>query len=200
MSWVCSIERITRRLFRCLIAQLRLTPRANVMRTARASRISIRGFICILLLARLCANRVPLCSDMNLMASRLIALALLVLFVCTLQGQTPTKTTEPQGGVSTGAARDYKTKRTVDVTDPSAPVVFTDVTDKTPLRTFVHRSGTPQKNYIFETPSGAVALLDYDGDELLDIYLLNGSTVPALQGKEKPPRSGALSQSRWLEV
>ena len=122
--------------------------------------------------------------------TRPVALGLmLVLFVCTLQGQTPPKTSEPQGGVSTGAARDYKTKRTVDVTDPNAPVVFTDVTDKTPLRDFVHRSGTPQKNYIFETPSGAVALLDYDGDELLDIYLLNGSTVPALQGKEKPPRS-----------
>lgn len=114
---------------------------------------------------------------------------LLVLFVCTLLGQTPTKTTEPQGGVSTGAAREYKTKRTVDVTDPNAPVVFTDVTEKTALRDFVHRSGTPQKNYIFETPSGAVALFDYDGDELLDIYLLNGSTVPALQGKEKPPRA-----------
>ena len=117
---------------------------------------------------------------------------LLVLIVCTLEGQTPSKTTQsqqPAGGVSTGAARDYKSKRTVDVTDPNAPVVFADFTDKTPLRDFVHRSGTPQKNYIFETPSGAVALFDYDGDELLDIYLLNGSTVLALVGKEKPPRS-----------
>ena len=93
------------------------------------------------------------------------------------------------GGVSTGAAREYKTKRTIDITDPKAPVVVDDVTEKTALREFVHRSGTPQKNYIFETTSGAVALFDYDGDELLDIYLLNGSTMPALQGKEKPPRS-----------
>lgn len=93
------------------------------------------------------------------------------------------------GGVSTGAAREYKTKRTVDVTDPNAPVVFDDITEKTALREFVHRSGTSQKDYIFETPSGAVALFDYDGDELLDIYLLNGSTMLALQGKEKPPRA-----------
>ncbi len=114
------------------------------------------------------------------------------MFVCVLQGQTPPKTTESQqatGGVSTGAAREYKTKRTIDVTDPNAPVVFADVTEKTALREFIHRSGTPQKNYIFEAPSGAVALFDYDGDELLDIYVLNGSTIPALQGKEKPPRS-----------
>jgi hypothetical protein len=46
-----------------------------------------------------------------------------------------------------------------------------------------------KKNYLFEAPSGAVALFDYDGDGLLDVYLLNGSTVPALQGKEKPPRA-----------
>lgn len=120
------------------------------------------------------------------------AALLLVLIVWNLQGQNPSKPTEPQqatGGVSTGAARNYETKRTVDVTDPKAPVVFADVTEKTALREFMHRSGTPQKNYIFEAPSGAVALFDYNGDELLDIYLLNGSTVPALQGKEKPPRS-----------
>jgi enediyne biosynthesis protein E4 len=125
--------------------------------------------------------------------SRPIALVLiLILFAFTLQAQTPSKTTEPQqatGGVSTGAARSYNTKRTIDITDPSAPVVFADVTEKTALRDLVHRSGTPEKDYIFEAPSGAVALFDYDGDELLDIYLLNGSTVLALQGKEKPPRS-----------
>jgi len=91
--------------------------------------------------------------------------------------------------VSTGAALTYKSKRTIDITDPNAPVVFDDVTEKTSLRDFFHRSGTAEKNFIFEAPSGGVALLDYDGDGLLDIYLLNGSTLPALQGKEKPPRA-----------
>ncbi|HEU4435719.1 MAG TPA: CRTAC1 family protein [Pyrinomonadaceae bacterium] len=117
---------------------------------------------------------------------------MLVLLVCTLRGQTPPGTSKPQqpmGGVSTGAARNYTTKRTIDVTDPNAPVVFTDVTEQTALREFVNRSGTRQKNYIFEMSSGSVALFDYDGDDLLDIYLLNGSTVPALQGKDKPPRA-----------
>lgn len=129
----------------------------------------------------------------SLPCSRPVALGLvLVLSIGALQGQTPSGTTEPQqpmGGVSTGAARNYPTKRTIDVTDPNAPVVFADVTEKTALREFIHRSGTPQKNYIFDTPSGGVALFDYDGDELPDIYLLNGATVAALQGKEKPPRS-----------
>ena len=107
---------------------------------------------------------------------------MLVIFVCAPQGQTP-------GGVSTGAARNYTTKRTIDVIDPKAPVVFADVTEQTALRDFMNHTGTPQKNYIFEMSSGAVALFDYDGDGLLDIYLLNGSTMLAVQGKEKPPRA-----------
>lgn len=116
----------------------------------------------------------------------------LVLFAFTLQGQTPakpTQTQQPMGGVSTGTARNYTRKRTIDVIDPKAPVVFEDVTEKTALREFMHRSGTPEKNYIFEAPAGAVALFDYDGDGFLDVYLLNASTIAAINGKEKPPRS-----------
>ncbi|MCV5090839.1 VCBS repeat-containing protein, partial [Escherichia coli] len=30
---------------------------------------------------------------------------------------------------------------------------------------------------------------DYDNDGLPDIYLLNGSTIDAMRGKEKPPRA-----------
>ena len=68
-------------------------------------------------------------------------------------------------------------------------MIFEDVTDKTVLANFKHRAGTAAKDYIFEAPSGGVAILDYDGDGLPDIYLLNGSTLQALQGKEKPPRA-----------
>src|SRR5216683_1910838 len=124
------------------------------------------------------------------------AISLLVLVTIAgsfvLFAQTPPKKTEtqqPMGGVSTGAALTYTSKRTVGITDPKAPVVFEDVVDKTALRNFRHRAGTPEKNYIFEVPSGGVAIFDYDGDGLPDIYLLNGSTMGALQGKEKPPRA-----------
>jgi hypothetical protein len=99
------------------------------------------------------------------------------------------KKPEPQGGVSTGTPVNYSSRRTVGVTDAKAPVVFEEVTDKTAMANFKHRSGSPQKNYIFETTSGGVAIFDYDGDGLPDIYLLNGSTVAALEGKEKPPRA-----------
>jgi enediyne biosynthesis protein E4 len=121
-----------------------------------------------------------------------LLLSVLIAGSLNLAGQTPPKKPEPQqpmGGVSTGAPINYTSKKTVGITDPKAPVVFEDVTDKTALANFKHRAGTPAKDYIFEVPSGGVAIFDYDGDGLPDIYLLNGSTVPALQGKEKPPRA-----------
>jgi hypothetical protein len=98
---------------------------------------------------------------------------------------------QPMGGVSTGAALTYASRRTVGLTDPKAPVVFEDVTTRTALANFKHRSGGEAKHYIIEAPSGPVAILDYDFDGKPDVYLVNGSTIPAMQGKEKPPR-GAL--------
>ena len=104
--------------------------------------------------------------------------------------QTPQKKPAPQeSGVSTGTPVNYSSRRTAGVTDPKAPVIFEDVTDKTVLGNFRHRSGSPEKNYIFETTSGGVAIFDYDGDGRADVYLVNGSTVAALEGKEKPPHA-----------
>jgi enediyne biosynthesis protein E4 len=106
--------------------------------------------------------------------------------------QTPPKKPEPQppmGGASTGAPATYTSRRTVGITDPNAPVVFEDVTDKTPLSNFRHRGGETAKDYIFETTSGGAAIFDFDADGRPDIYLINGSTGAALRGKEKSPRA-----------
>jgi hypothetical protein len=130
--------------------------------------------------------------------------AVVVLFISLLLqmpwrvvAQTPTPTPGKgaasqqgsMGGVSTGAAINYSSRRTVGITDAKAPVVFEDMTDRTALAAFKHRSGEAAKDYIVETPSGGVAVFDYDGDGLADIYLLNGSTFAAMQGKEKAPRA-----------
>jgi hypothetical protein len=87
------------------------------------------------------------------------------------------------GGASTGTPATYTSRRTSGITDPNAPVVFEDVTVKTTLANFRHISGGTTKDYILETPSGGVAIFDYDNDGRPDIYLLNGSTIAALQGK-----------------
>ena len=70
-----------------------------------------------------------------------------------------------------------------------APVVFEDITKLAGLDKFRHRSGSPEKVSILETMGSGVALFDYDNDGWLDIYLLNGSTVAAMRGKEAAPRA-----------
>ena len=99
-----------------------------------------------------------------------------------------------QSGMSTGVARaPVKDALSRPITAggfvDGAPVIFSDITHAAGLDKFHHISGTPEKNTILETPGSGVALLDYDNDGWLDIYLLNGSTFTALKGKEAPSRA-----------
>src|SRR5918911_5502966 len=105
------------------------------------------------------------------------------------QQPQPPKQGGGMGGVNTGEARTYTSKRTVGITDAKAPIVFEDVTAKTALAAFRHHAGTAAKDYILDAPSGGVAVFDYDGDDKPDIYLLNGSTAAAMAGREKAPRA-----------
>jgi enediyne biosynthesis protein E4 len=94
-----------------------------------------------------------------------------------------------QGGVSTGEAKIYASKRTIGIVDEKAPKIYENVTAKTALRDFQCVSGGREKEYIVETTSCTVAVFDYDNDGKPDIYLLNGSTIAAELGREKPPKS-----------
>jgi hypothetical protein len=68
-------------------------------------------------------------------------------------------------------------------------VVFEEITKTAGLSGWHHKMGVPEKNFIVETNGSGVALIDYDNDGWLDIYLVNGSTFNALDGKEKPPHA-----------
>src|ERR1700732_3942251 len=102
-----------------------------------------------------------------------------------------------QSGMSTGSAHaPVKDALSRPITAggfvDGAPVIFVDVTHAAGIDIFHHRSGSPEKRTILETPGSGVALLDYDNDGWLDIYLLNGSTFAALKGQEAPPRAMLL--------
>jgi enediyne biosynthesis protein E4 len=112
--------------------------------------------------------------------------------------QTPQTQQRGMGGVSTGTAATYTSRRTIDIVDPKAPVVFEDVTEASGLAAFKHTSGSAAKDYIVDTPSGGCAVFDYDGDGRPDIYLLNGSTFAAMQGKERAPRAALFrNKGNW---
>src|SRR5688500_6103823 len=132
---------------------------------------------------------------------RLAVVCLSLGLPCALPAQPPPKKPEPQrptGGVSTGAPATYTSRRTVGITHPNAPVVFEEITDKTPLANFRHRSGEAAKDFIFVTPSGGVAIFDYDSDGRPDIYLVSGSTIAASRGKEKDRKSTRLNSSHLV--
>ncbi len=78
-----------------------------------------------------------------------------------------------------GAANPQGEQRAKDVS-----IRFEDIASKAGLRFTTQNSPTANKNQI-ETMVAGVALLDYDGDGFLDIYLVNGAAIPSLQ-KDSP--------------
>ncbi len=86
----------------------------------------------------------------------------------------------PQSGMASGAAHAPVTDAqhrpiTAGGFVDAAPIVFIDVTRPAGLDKFHHRFGNPDKTTIIETPGSGVALIDYDNDGWLDIYLVNGA-------------------------
>lgn len=71
----------------------------------------------------------------------------------------------------------------------SGPVIFEDVTKAAGLAGWRHVMGNKDKELIIDTNGSGVGLLDYDNDGWLDIYLVNGSTFDAMDGKMTPPHA-----------
>jgi hypothetical protein len=71
----------------------------------------------------------------------------------------------------------------------TGPIVFEDTAKAAGLTTWHHVSGTADKPYIVEAKGPGVCLIDYNNDGWLDIYLVNGSTLDAMNGKAAAPKA-----------
>lgn len=132
----------------------------------------------------------------SLLRAKHIRLLIWTAFCCLLPSclgqQSPPSV--PAGGMSTGGVfapvHDAENRPiTAGGFVASGPIVFQDISQQAGLTTWHYSGGTPEKSYIVESLGGGVALLDFDRDGWLDIYLVNGMTYEAMQGKAAPPRA-----------
>ena len=65
-------------------------------------------------------------------------------------------------------------------------ISFADITRAAGIE-FHLTCGGPQKRYIMESICGGIAVLDYDGDGWMDIFLVNGSTLEDLRAGKCHP-------------
>ena len=75
-------------------------------------------------------------------------------------------------------------------------ILLRDVTRETGI-TFRHTDGSGGNRYIMETVCCGLALLDYDGDEKVDIYFLNGAPLKGSTTKSAPRNALYRNQGGW---
>jgi enediyne biosynthesis protein E4 len=120
----------------------------------------------------------------------LLVLALQGLAISSAQQQQ----TSGASGISAGVAAapiydDQRRPITAGGFVSAGPIVFQDISQQSGIAAWRHKMGVPEKNYIVETNGSGVALIDYDNDGWLDIFLVNGSTFRALEGVEESPHA-----------
>ena len=103
--------------------------------------------------------------------------------------QPPAKSGSAESGVFPPVLDAQHRPITAGGTVANGPIVFQEAAQKAGLTVWHHTMGSPDKRYILESIGSGVALLDYDNDGWLDIYLVNGSTQAAMDGKAAPPRA-----------
>jgi hypothetical protein len=73
-------------------------------------------------------------------------------------------------------------------TTPKTPIRFEDVTASSGID-FVHYNGATEEKYMVETMGSGGGFFDYDGDSDLDMYLVNGASLPGSAPAPSPPRN-----------
>jgi enediyne biosynthesis protein E4 len=68
----------------------------------------------------------------------------------------------------------------------SVPFAFVDIAETAGLTQHTIYGGRDANKYLLETTGSGVALIDYDADGWLDVFLVNGATLEAAPDGEKP--------------
>ncbi|MDQ1451660.1 MAG: enediyne biosynthesis protein [Acidobacteriaceae bacterium] len=148
-------------------------------------------------------SRVPL-TDRPRLASKIAWSALLPRWICEagalasvvfLCGSTVAQQDKtPQGGASTGGV--YAPVHDAEHRPITAggfvqdgPIVFKDISGQAGLTNWHYAGGSSSKSYIVESLGSGIALLDYDNDGWLDIYLVNGMSYEAMNVKAESPHA-----------
>ena len=130
--------------------------------------------------------------------SSFLAAGLVVVHAANLTGQQPQQAPPQSSGMSSGQSTGVAAKAVYDdqhrpITAggfvDKGPTIFADISKQSGLAAWTHVMGGKDKKFILDADGSGVGLIDYDNDGWLDIYLVNGSTFDALDGKETPPRA-----------
>jgi enediyne biosynthesis protein E4 len=65
---------------------------------------------------------------------------------------------------------------------------------------FIHTDGASGRRYIVETVLGSLALFDFDGDGLIDIYFINGAALPGTEFATPPTNRLYKNLGGWKFV
>ena len=102
-----------------------------------------------------------------------------------------------QAGQNEPPARSVPARTDERPAETAFPIRLEDVTGETGI-SFVHTDGGCGRRYIVETVTAGLALFDYDGDEDVDIYFLNGSRLRGSDMDGPPPRNSLYrNEGNW---
>ncbi|MFH1920464.1 MAG: CRTAC1 family protein [Planctomycetota bacterium] len=96
--------------------------------------------------------------------------------------------------------RDAPAPRETTFEGPRCSIQLRDVTKETRIA-FIHTDGSSGRRYIPETVTAGLALFDYDGDGLVDLYFLNGAPLKGANTDGPPPRNALYrNEGGWRFV
>ncbi len=140
-------------------------------------------------------DRPPSQAIWQLLAATTFLAIVLVAMGCSRQDrqESPTRQIRTENELPDAEDRDLSER---------SPIILHDVTGESGIA-FRHTDGSSGRHYIVETVTAGLATFDYDGDGLIDIYLLSGSPLPGTEAQEPPPRNALYHNDgnwRFTEV